>query len=285
MSRSVTELRELVDPHPSELSVARQCDLLGLQRSSYYYRPVQTDPFNLELMHAIDRIYTRRPIFGVRRIQEMLRREGKIVNHKRVHRLMQVMGIQAIYPRRSLSAPGKPHRIYPYLLRGLRILHPDQVWSTDITYLPLRGGFVYLVAVMDWFSRYMLSWRISNTLDVVFCLDALEEALSHATPEIFNTDQGSQFTSADYTGRIEVAGIRMSMDGRGRALDNVFIERIWRSLKYEDIYLKGYETVPEITDGVNDYFTFYNHERPHQSLAYATPAEVYRVDLTRNRLP
>ncbi len=273
----MTELRGLIDPHPSELSVACQCDLLGLPRSSYYYPPVETDPFTLELMHAIDRIYTRRPIFGVRCIQEALRREGKVVNHKRVHRLMQVMGLQAIYPRRSLSAPGEAHRIYPYLLRGLQILRPDQAWSTDITYLPLRRGFVYLVAVMDWFSRYVLSWRISNTLDVVFCLEALEEALSHATPEIFNTDQGSQFTSADYTGRIEVAGIRMSMDGRGRALDNVFIERVWRSLKYEDIYLKGYETVPEITDGVDDYFTFYNHERFHQSLAYATPAEVYRA--------
>ena len=273
----MTERRELIDPSPSELSVAHQCDLLGLPRSSYYYQPVETDPFTLELMHAIDRIYTRRPIFGVRRLQEALRREGKAVNHKRVHRLMQVMGIQAIYPRRSLSAPGESHRIYPYLLRGLRIQRPDQAWCTDITYLPLRGGFVYLVAVMDWFSRYVLSWRISNTLDVVFCLEALEEALGHATPEIFNTDQGAQFTSADFTRRIEASGIRMSMDGRGRALDNVFIERVWRSLKYEDIYLKGYETVPEITDGVNDYFTFYNHERPHQSLAYATPAEVYRA--------
>ena len=273
----MTELRELVDPSPAELSVARQCDLLGLARSSYYYQPVETDPFTLELMHAIDRIYTRRPIFGVLRLQEMLRREGKVVNHKRVYRLMRVMGIQAIYPRRSLSAPGEPHRIYPYLLRGPRVLRPDQAWCTDITYLPLRGGFVYLVAVMDWFSRYVLSWRISNTLDVAFCLEALEEALSQATPEIFNTDQGAQFTSADFTGRIEAAGIRMSMDGRGRALDNVFIERVWRSLKYEDIYLNGYETVPEITDGVNDYFTFYNHERPPQSLAYATPAEVYRA--------
>ena len=277
MSRSVTERRELIDPSPSELSVAHQCDLLGLPRSSYYYQPVETDPFTLELMHAIDRIYTRRPIFGVLRLQEALRREGRVVNHKRVYRLMRVMGIQAIYPRRSLSAPGEPHRIYPYLLRGPRVLRPDQAWCTDITYLPLRGGFVYLVAVMDWFSRYVLSWRISNTLDVVFCLEALEEALGHATPEIFNTDQGAQFTSADFTRRIYASGIRMSMYGRGRALDNVFIERVWRSLKYEDIYLNGYETVPEITDGVNDYFTFYNHERPHQSLAYATPAEVYRT--------
>ena len=231
-------------------------------------------------MRKFDVQYMKTPFYGSRKMAKAFS-----VNRKRVQRLMRLMGIEAVHPKRRTTRAAPGHKIYQYLLRNVEITRPDQVWSTDITYVPMRHGFLCLVAVMDWFSRFVLSWRISNTLDVVFCLEALEEALSHATPEIFNTDQGSQFTSADYTGRIEVAGIRMSMDGRGRALDNVFIERIWRSLKYEDIYLKGYETVPEITDGVNDYFTFYNHERPHQSLAYDTPAEVYRIGLTRSRLP
>jgi len=265
----------MIDPQDAQLSVARQCELVGLPRSSFYYEPVAPDPFTLEVMHAMDRIYTARPFFGVRRIWKTLRDEGYLVNPKRVHRLMQQMGLQAIYPRKRLSLPDKEHRIYPYLLRGVRIERPDQAWCSDITYLRLRGGFVYLVAVMDWFSRYVLSWRISNTLDATFCVAALEEALACGLPDIFNTDQGAQFTSAAFTGCIEAANIRMSMDGRGRFLDNIFVERLWRSLKYEDIYLKDYETVPALVEGVDAYFGFYNWERPHQSLDYATPAEVY----------
>ena len=211
----------------------------------------------------------------MRRIWWTLRADGLPVNRKRVHRLMQLMGLQAIYPRKRLSLPDKAHRVYPYLLREVTVDRPDLAWCSDITYLRLRGGFVYLVAVMDWYSRYVLSWRISNTLDAAFCVAALEDALAQGTPDIFNTDQGSQFTSAEFTGCVEAADIRMSMDGRGRYLDNIFIERLWRSLKYEDIYLKDYESVSALIDGVDAYFALYNWERPHQSLDYATPAQVY----------
>ena len=261
-------------PHP-QLSVHRQCQLLGLPRSSFYYRPVAADPLTLELMNAIDRIYTERPIYGVRRICAALRRDGYPVNPKRVHRLMQAMGLQAIYPRRQRTTPDPEHRVYPYLLRGRTVDRPDQVWCSDITYLPLSSGFVYLVAVMDWFSRYVLAWRISNTLDAAFCVEALEEALGQGRPEIFNTDQGAQFTSAAFTGRVEAAGARVSMDGRGRVLDNIFIERLWRSLKYEDVYLRDYATVPQLIEGVAAYFRFYNLERPHQAFDYETPSHVY----------
>ena len=265
----------MIKPQDAQLSVARQCELVGLPRSSFYYQPVAPDAFTLEVMHAIDRIYTKRPFFGVRRIWKTLRDDGYLVNPKRVHRLMQRMGLQALYPRQRLSLPDPAHRVFPYLLREVTVDRPDQAWCSDITYLRLRGGFVYLVAVMDWFSRYVLSWRISNTLDAAFCVAALEDALEHGTPDIFNTDQGAQFTSDDFTSRVETADIRMSMDGRGRFLDNIFIERLWRSLKYEDIYLKDYESVPALVDGVDAYFAFYNWERPHQSFDYDTPAKVY----------
>jgi len=265
----------MIEPQDTQLSVARQCELVGLPRSSFYYQPVAPDAFTLEVMHAIDRIYTHRPFYGVRRICKTLRDEDYPVNPKRVHRLMQVMGLQAIYPRKRLSLPDKAHRVFPYLLREVTVDRPDQAWCADITYLRLRGGFVYLVAVMDWFSRYVLSWRISNTLDASFCVAALEDALAHGTPDIFNTDQGSQFTSTEFTGCVEAADVRMSMDGRGRYLDNIFIERLWRSLKYEDIYLKDYESVAALTNGVNAYFAFYNWQRPHQSFDYDTPAQVY----------
>lgn len=267
----------MIEAGHERVSVARQCALLGLSRSSYYYRPRPPNPFDLELMHALDRLYTRYPFYGVRRLEQALRHEGYAVNHKRVHRLMQVLGLQAIPVRRRLSAGDASHRIYPYLLRRRVIDRPDLVWASDITYLPLRRGFVYLVAVMDWFSRYVLSWRLANTLDAAFCLEALDEALSQGRPEIFNTDQGSQFTSSEFTRRVEEAGVRMSMDGRGRCWDNIFIERLWRSLKYEDIYLKGYETVAEIRHGVDRYFDFYNQDRFHQALGYATPVQVYRA--------
>lgn len=266
----------MIESSHDHLSVAQQCALLGLSRSSFYYRPQAADPFGLQIMHALDRLYTRYPFYGVRRLQQALRHEGYVVNHKRVHRLMQRMGLQAIYPRPRRATADASHRVYPYLLRDRVIDQPDQVWASDITYLPLRDGFVYLVAVMDWFSRYVLAWRIANTLDAAFCLEALEEALTQGRPAIFNTDQGPQFTCVDFTQRVECAGVRMSMDGRGRCMDNVFIERLWRSLKYEDIYLNNYETVAEITQGVERYFDFYNRIRFHQALDYATPAECYQ---------
>ena len=271
----MAERRALIEPHPAPLSVHRQCQLLGLARSSFYYRPEAPDRLTLELMNAIDRIYTEHPVYGVRRICAALRRDGYPVNPKRVHRLMKALGLQAIYPRPRPTTPNPQHRVYPYLLRGVTVNRPDQVWCSDITYLPMPSGFVYLVAVMDWFSRYVLAWRVSNTLDAAFCLEALEEALSQGRPEIFNTDQGAQFTSTAFTGRVEAAGARVSMDGRGRVLDNILIERLWRSLKYEDIYLKAYDTVPELIEGVAAYFRFYNLERPHQAFDYETPSDVY----------
>ena len=272
---SVAERRAMIEPQDAPLSLSRQCELVGLPRSSFYYQPVAPDAFTLEVMHAIDRIYTDRPFCGGRRICKTLRDDGYRVNHKRVHRLMRWMGLQAIYPRKRLSLPDKTHRVFPYLLREVTVDRPDLAWCADITYLRLRGGFVYLVAVMDWFSRYVLSWRISNTLDASFCVAALKEALAHGSPDIFNTDQGAQFTSAQFTRCVEAADVRMSMDGRGRYLDNIFIERLWRSLKYEDIYLKDYESVAALVDGVDTYFAFYNWERPHQSFDYNMPAQIY----------
>ena len=226
-------------------------------------------------MRLIDQQYTRTPFYGSRRMTTVLKRWGYPVNRKRVQQLMQKMGLEGICPRPNTSRPAPAHRIYPYRLRNLVINRPNQVWSTDITYVPMSQGFMYLVAVMDWFSRYVLAWRLSNTLEVDFCLDALNQALSTAKPDIFNSDQGSQFTSPRFTSRLEGEGIRISMDGRGRALDNVFVERLWRSLKYEDLYLKSYETVPQLHRGLSDYFVFYNQERPHQGLENRLPADLY----------
>jgi putative transposase len=228
-------------------------------------------------MRLIDQQFLRTPFYGSRRMTVFLERSGETVNRKRVQRLMAVMGLEAVHPqpRTTLAAPGA--RAYPYLLRDRVLTHVDEVWSSDITYVPMRHGFMYLTAVIDWFSRYVLSWRLSNTLDGRFCLEALDEALAVGRPEIFNTDQGSQFTAQEYTGRLDEAGIAVSRDGRGRALDNVFVERLWRSVKYEDIYIKDYETVPELESGLAAYFRFYDEERPHQSLGYRTPAEVYRA--------
>jgi len=245
-------------------------------RSSLYYEPVAESGENLALMRLLDEQYTRTPFYGSRRLTHWLQRAGYAVNHKRVERLMGVMGIEAIYARRRLSAPGPGHRIYPYLLRGVKIERVNQVWSSDITYIRTRRGFLYLVAVLDWFSRYVLAWELSATLDSAFCVAALEWALRDAMPEIFNTDQGAQFTSAAYTSRLEAAGIAISMDGRGRALDNVFVERLWRSVKYEEVYLRDYATGQEAAESLARYFGFYNSERPHQALGYQTPAEVYR---------
>jgi putative transposase len=258
------------------LSVRRQCELLGLSRSSLYYEPGGEAAEDLRLMRRIDEQYTACPFYGSRRITAWLVEQWEEVNRKRVQRLMRVMGLEAIYPKPRLSLAGKGHRIYPYLLRGVKVERRDQVWSTDITYVPMPSGFMYLAAVIDWFSRYVIAWRLSNTLDGEFCLEVLEEALKGGRPEVFNTDQGAQFTAAAFTGKLEAAGAAVSMDGRGRALDNVFVERLWRSVKYEDIYIQGYDTVPGLHRGLARYFAFYNDERPHQSLGYRTPAAVYR---------
>ncbi len=260
--------------HPT-LSIRRQCQLIGLHRGTYYSEPSGETALNLKLMRRIDEQYLKTPFYGIRRMTAQLQREGHEVNHKRIARLMRHMGIQAIFPRKRLSQPGEGHTIYPYLLRGVKIERTDQVWSIDITYVPMVQGFMYLVAIIDWYSRYVLAWRLSNTLETAFCLDTLNEVLALGQPEIFNTDQGSQFTSNDFTHCLLEAEVRISMDGRGRALDNIFVERLWRSVKYEDIYLKNYETVPALKKGMCDYFRFYNHERLHQSLGYRTPAEIY----------
>jgi putative transposase len=266
----------MIEPGHPALSVRRQCELLGLSRSSLYYEPGGEAAEDLRLMRLIDEQYTARPFYGSRRMTIWLNEQGEEVNRKRVRRLMRVMGLEAIYPKPRLSLAGKGHRIYPYLQRGVMVERKDQVWSTDITYVAMPSGFMYLAAVIDWFSRYVIAWRLSNTLDGSFCLEMLDEALEGGRPEIFNTDQGVQFTAEGFTGRLERAGVAVSMDGRGRALDNVFVERLWRSGKYEDIYIRGYEAVPELHQGLGRYFAFYNDERLHQSLGYRTPAAVYR---------
>jgi putative transposase len=273
---SIERQRALIDRGQPKISVVRQCELVGLPRSTYYYEPVGEDDENLKLMMLIDEEYTRHPFLGSPRMTDWLRRSGYLVNHKRVERLMRVMGISAIYPKPHLSEPGSGHRIYPYLLRGVRIDRVDQVWSTDITYIRMRRGFIYLTAVIDWFSRYVLSWEVSTTMDTEFCLSALNWALaSGRRPEIFNTDQGSQFTSKSFTDRLLAESIAISMDGRGRALDNVFVERLWRSVKYEEVYLNEYDGADSAVRSLRMYFEYYNNGRPHQSLGYATPAEVY----------
>ena len=265
----------LVEPGHPELSIRRQCELLGLNRSSYYYEPTSESEENLAVMREIDRLYTQHPFLGYRVMTAMVRRAIPDVNKKRVQRLMRKMGLRAIYPQKKTSQPHSQHRVYPYLLRDLIIDRPNQVWCADITYVPMRRGFMYLVAIMDWHSRYILTWELSNSLDRFFCLTALDQALTQARPEIFNTDQGAQFTANDFTGRLLAQDIRISMDGRGRAFDNIFIERFWRTLKYQHIYLHDYETVVALWQGLRQYIRMYNEERPHQALKYRTPAEVY----------
>lgn len=258
--------------------MVRQCALAGLSRSSYYYDSIGREkPENLQLMRRIDEMYLKRPFYGSPRMTGWLREEGWRVNEKRVARLMRRMGLQAVVPGPHTSRPHPEHRIYPYLLRGLDILSPNEVWCADITYIPMRRGYLYLVAVMDWFSRYVLAWELSNTLEAAFCLSTLEEALTTGTPGIFNTDQGAQFTSEEFTGRLEKVGVQVSMDGRGRAMDNLFIERLWRSLKYEEVYLHDYADGMAAYEGLRRYFRFYNTERPHQGLENRTPATVYRA--------
>ncbi len=248
-----------------------------MPRSTAYFKPEGENAWNLELMRLIDELYTKWPFYGSRRITEHLRTEGLLVNRKRVSRLMGVMGIEAIYQKPRTTKPTPEHKKYPYLLRGMEIRHPNQVWCTDITYIRLRRGFVYLVAVMDWFSRFVLTWRLSNSLETTFCLDALQEALDrYGAPGIFNTDQGSQFTSTDFTDCLKDAHVDISMDGRGRVFDNIFIERLWRSVKYEEVYLKDYQTMEDATANLGEYFSFYDNVRLHQALGYLTPAAVYQ---------
>ena len=247
-----------------------------MPRSSYYRQPAAETDRNLELMRLIDETYTKYPFYGSRQIRNHLRRQGHKVNRKRIQRLMNRMGLASVAPRKKTSIPSRENKIYPYLLRNLYIDRADQVWCSDLTYIRLRGGFAYLTVIMDWYSRYVLSWEVSVTMDDSFCVSALERALRrHGTPDIFNTDQGSQYTGAAFTGVLQEHGIKISMDGKGRAMDNIMVERLWRSLKYEDIYLKDYETVQELIEGLRNYFEFYNNERSHKSLGKMTPAEVY----------
>jgi putative transposase len=261
----------------ADLSIRQQCELLGLCRSGYYYQANPETPENLALMRRLDELHLAHPVYGSRRLRELLRREGQVVNRKRVSRLLQIMGIEAIYPRGFSSRPQEGHRICPYLLEGLEITGPDQVWCADITYVPMAYGFMYLVAVMDWWSRYVLGWELSNSQEAEFCVRAWEGALerSHRVPRISNTDQGSQFTSEAFLDAVESAGTEVSMDGRGRWLDNRFIERLWRSVKHEDIYLQDYGDGLSAGRGLARWFAEYNEQRPHQALGYATPAECY----------
>jgi putative transposase len=265
----------MIDVGALPISMRRQCALIGLNRSTFYYAPVTASAFNLQLMRRIDEQYTKTPFYGWPRMTAHLRRLGLPVNHKRVQRLMRTMGLQAIYPKPRTSTVANDHTIYPYLLSAVAMSRANQVWSADITYVRMSQGFMSLVAIIDWWSRSVLAWQLSHTLDVAFCLEALDMALVQGCPEIFNTDQGVQFTSLAFTSRLERAGVAISMDGRGRALDNIFVERLWRTVKYEDIYLNDYASVPALEAGLERYFTFYNRERPHQSLAYRTPAEVH----------
>jgi len=274
---TVTEKRSMVEEDNVELSIRRQCQLLVLPRSSYYRSPGSESEENLALMRLIDEEYLRHPFFGTRKMRDYLVRLGHEVNRKRVQRLMRLMGLESIAPRRKrTTVPDKVHKVYPYLLRDLLIDRPNQVWCSDITYVPIQGGFVYLTAVMDWYSRYVLSWEVSITMDDSFCVSALDRALRrYQKPEIFNTDQGSQYTGTAFTGVLKSHHVQISMDGKGRVTDNIMIERLWRSLKYEDIYIKDYQTVAELVEGLRNYFDFYNNSRPHHTLNGRTPAEVY----------
>ena len=270
-------MRTLIEPEHEGISIQRQCELVGLVRSMWYYEPKPESPEDLRLMRLLDEKYMERPYFGVLRMTEWLKKKlQEKINPKHVRRLLRKMGLMALFPKRNLSKPAPGHKKYPYLLRGLEILRPNHVWSTDITYIRLKQGFIYLVAVIDWHSRYVLSWGVSVTMESNFCVEALEQAIrKYGVPDIFNTDQGPQFTCAAFTDLLKLVGARISMDGRGRALDNVFVERLWRTVKYEEVYLHDYATVEEAIEALKKYFWFYNTERQHQSLDYRTPQEVY----------
>ena len=270
------ELRAMIEPAHETISIQRQCELVGLVRSMWYYEPKPENPEDLRLMRLLDEQYMKTPFYEVLRMTEWLRKLKECVNPKRVRRLLRKMGLFALYPKQNLSKPAPGHKIYPYLLKGLAILRPNHVWSTDITYIRLKQGFVYLVAIIDWHSRYVLSWGLSVTLESSFCVEALDQAiLLHGKPDIFNSDQGSQFTSTEFTDRLKAEGIQISMDGRGRALDNVFVERLWRSVKYEEVYLRAYDNVSEARASIGRYLDFYNGRRPHSSLDDVTPDQAY----------
>lgn len=279
------EARSWIDFDHPELSVREQCRLLGVHRSNVYYDPVPESQENLRLMRMMDEEHLKRPFRGSRQMVDFFVDRGLVVNRKKVQRFMRKMGIEGLSPRRRTTLCREGHQVYPYLLRNLEINRPDQVWCCDITYIPMQLGFLYLVAVMDWFSRYVLSWRLSNSLEVDFCVEALEEALSFGRPEIFNTDQGSQFTSREFTGALKSQDIAISMDGKGRAIDNVMIERLWRTVKYEEVYLKEYVTGTDCKKGLASYFDYYGHERRHQSLDRQTPWAVYRPKRSKRTIP
>ncbi len=280
----IEQRRMMTERDGCEVSIRKQCELLDVTRSVLYYVSQRDDSADLVVMRLLDEQYTKTPFYGVERMTAALQRMGMCIGHNRVRRLMRLMGLEAIYPKPRLSMPDSQHRVYPYLLRGIRVERPDQVWCADITYIRLLQGFVYLVAIMDWFSRYVLSWRLSVTLDAYFCVDALEQALRAGRPQIFNTDQGSQFTSIAFTDVLNSTGVSISMDGKGRVFDNIFVERLWRTVKYEEVYLKDYRDVDEARCSIGAYFGFYNHQRLHQALDYRTPAEVYSGDGETARL-
>lgn len=265
----------LLDGDDDNLSLVQQCQILNVNRSSYYYEQVEESEYNIGLMNLIDKEYTNHPFYGSRRMTVWLNGQGYSVNRKRVQRLMQKMGLEAIYPKRNLSKASPSHKKYKYLLKDVEASFPGHIWSTDITYIKLKTGFAYCTAIIDWYSRYVISWEVDNTLCNDFCKKALLDALEIGKPKIFNTDQGVQYTSSDFTGILEGEGIQISMDGKGRALDNIFVERLWRTLKYEDIYLKDYSSVKDAREGIGRFFSFYNNERPHQSLDYQCPRDVF----------
>jgi len=267
--------RALVEANAA-LSMRRQCELLGVNRSSLYYEPVEPDAEELELMRRMDELHLKHPFFGSRMMTRTLKAEGVLVNRKRVQRLTRLMGLESTAPKPNTSKPAPEHAVYPYLLRNLKVSRVNQVWAADITYIPMARGFVFLVAIIDWYSRRVLAWRLSNTLETSFCVEALHEALArYGCPEIFNTDQGSQFTSEEFTDALLDRGIKISMDGQGRWLDNIFVERLWRSLKYEEVYLYAYDTVQVARASIARYFDFFNDQRPHKALGYQTPASFY----------
>ncbi len=271
--------RQLIELDHCELSISRQCDLLNLSKGALYYPPIGMSPVNLALMDLIDRQYMETPFYGSRKMTQHLVREGHPVNRKRIRRLMNLMGIEAVYPGLNLSRRRHNHVKYPYLLRDAIVDRPDFVWSTDITYIRIGNGFMYLAAIIDWYSRYVLNRELSNSLEADFCVTLLQDTLQRTQPEIFNTDQGSQFTCEEFLNVLRNADVKISMDGKGRALDNVYIERLWRSVKYEEVYIKDYENVRKAGHSLRNYFLFYNHKRPHQSLNYQTPEEVYTANI------
>lgn len=275
MNNFKIDKKKLIEPNNENIPIIRQCGLVGISRSGYYYEPKPISPETIDLMNRIDKIYTDKPFYGYPKITEQLHRDGLAVNHKRVANLMQIMGIQAIYPKKNTSQPNLEHLKYPYLLRGLEIIRPNHVWGADITYVKANGIWFYLMAILDWYSRYVVNWKLSKNMYVNFCNETLSEALKTAAPVIHNSDQGSQFTSNDYTSILKQKNVQISMDGRGRCFDNIFTERLWRTIKYEEIYLKDYGSFKEAEASLKKYFHTYNTDRLHQSLNYQTPAEVY----------